>query len=362
MLGHMFSASARSFCQNHNIPLESIDLLAVQADSFPLSLLPESSVVWTSEMNPALQSWTTVIAAQTGITVVSNYSKKRRRVDPRGSAPGKSIDGLLLQHSTRLRVCLTINDLVNISIIPPSDSTIPQAFPSADCGPGTLFIDYAMRYATANRFEHDRDGSYGVRGQINHSVVDRFLVRYDYARRMPPLSIAIEMFGQHEAQELIDECLFLGMSDVDTVATMTRITTENIVRQYNRFVAMHVPPGHRVDEVFICGLGAQNMEIVNYLDAMLPKNVITRPLDDIGIPGSVKGAVCCAQSGLETALRVASLQHAPPVAEEHALYPGSIVGGKRWNEIREHVTKFCNGKKFPAMSRLVVDRNGSPAE
>jgi 1,6-anhydro-N-acetylmuramate kinase len=360
MLGHMLSTSVKCFCINHDIPIESIDLIAARADSLPPSVLPASGTYPECETIPALRSWTTVIATETGTTAVTNYPHTGRPSTPSGSTPRATIDGLLMRHPTKFRVCLTISDLLNISIIPPYDSAVSNALPSADCGPGTLFIDYAMRYATSNLREHDRDGSYGARGNINNSVVDSFLERHDYATHTPPMSIAVEMFGYHEAQALIDECLFLGMSDLDTIATMTRITAENMVRQYRRLLSEHLPPDHKIDEIFVCGPGAQNTAIVDYLEAVLPEEVITRPLDDIGIPGNAKDAVCCAQKGLETVLRCASLQRTPTEAEQHTILSGTVVRGVRWKEIKDRVVKFCGGKDFPAVSRVVVDRDGSP--
>ena len=359
MLGHMLSTSVKCFCKNHDIPIESIDLVAARADSLPPSVLPASGTYSESETTPALRSWTTVIATETGTTAVTNYPRMGRPTNPSGSPPEASIDSLFMQHPTKVRVCLTINNLLYISIIPPSESTVSDALPSTDCGPGTLFIDYAMRYSTSNSFEHDRDGSYGARGNINNSVVDTFLARHDYASRTPPMSIAVEMFGHHEAQELIDECLFLGMSDLDTIATMTRITAENMVRQYRRLLSTHLPPEHKVDEIFVCGPGAQNTAIVDYLEAVLPEEVITRPLDDIGIPGDAKDAVWCAQLGLETALRCASLEHTPTEAEQYTVLSGIVVRGVRWKEIKDRVVKFSGGKSFPAVSRVVVDRDDS---
>ncbi|KAK7177623.1 upf0075 domain protein [Paraphaeosphaeria sporulosa] len=83
-------------------------------------------------------------------------------------------------------------------------------------------------------------------------------------------------------------------------ATFTRITAENIVRQYKRIVAAHCPKDHKIDELFICGPGALSVAIVDYLEEELPNELTTRPLHAIGIPREAKEAMCCALLGLET--------------------------------------------------------------
>jgi 1,6-anhydro-N-acetylmuramate kinase len=70
--------------------------------------------------------------------------------------------------------------------------------------------------------------------------------------------MAAEMFGDHEAQHLIDECLALKLCGADMIATITRITAHNILKQYRRALEELFPPDQRVDELFICGRGARN--------------------------------------------------------------------------------------------------------
>ncbi|KAF2252378.1 hypothetical protein BU26DRAFT_517020 [Trematosphaeria pertusa] len=268
---------------------------------------------------------------------------------------------LLLQHPTKFRVCLTVNDAVSISIVPPSNSAASNTAVSLDCGPGTMFIDYAVRYATSNQLEHDLEGSYGARGTVNMGVVDRFLETHDYTNRAPPLHIATEMFGHHEAQGLIDECLFLGMSDFDIIATVTRITAENMARQYRRLITGLFGPDHKVDEIFICGPGARNTAIVDYLEDVLPEEVITRPLDDIGIPGDAKESVGAAQLGLEAVLDLAAtdLERKESASSLRHTAAGSVVRGNQWEVIRKQVLLFSNGAPLGPIQRLIVDGDTS---
>ncbi|KAF2641428.1 hypothetical protein P280DRAFT_469049 [Massarina eburnea CBS 473.64] len=224
--------------------------------------------------------------------------------------------------------------------------------PSAYCGPGTMFIDYAMRYTSSNRVDNDRDGNYGARGTVNQDIVDRFLSTHDYAVHTPPLSIAIEMFGQHEAQSLVDDCLYLGMSDTDTVATITRVTSENIVIQYRRLMKTFFPDQKDI-EMFVCGEGAKNMNIIDHLEEALPE-VLTKPLDDIGIPDCAKDSVRCAQLGLETILRHA-LSEGKAEAEEQKNMLGNIVKGNNWGNTQQQIVHFSGGMELPPVRRVIVE-------
>lgn len=350
----MFSTASKCFCSNHNILPDSIDLIATQADSIPASTAP-SAPATPSRTDPALDSWTAVIAEETGITTTTCLVGSRRPVNRRNPLAGAPLDSLLLRHPTKFRVCLTINDVLCITMVPPSQSENGTVPPSTICGPGTMLIDYAMRYVSCNQLEHDHDGSYGAQGRVNNKVVDRFLSTHDYAGRAPPMHMAMEMFGQHEAQALIDECLFLGVSEHDTIATITRVTAENILRQYRRLMATF-SPSRAVDEIFICGPGARNPCIIDHLEAVLPEEIVTRPLDDIGIPGDAKDAVCCAQLGLEALLRQAPLCGGPLLEEQLWTAPGRMVRGRNWERMREQVLRFCGGKEVPPVQRVVVER------
>lgn len=354
MLGYMYSKAVTCFLSNNNIPAEGIQLIASRADSIPPPVTAGMQLFsLTGKPNPAPKSWTTVLAAETSITTAAVTG---RPIDEHGPTRASPVDSLLLQHPTKFRVCVTINELLAITIIPPADSEPRIPPPSSICGPGTMFIDYAMRYATSNRVYNDYNGTYASIGTVNHNVVDRTLKANDYSTRVPPLHIATEMFGHHEAQAVIDECLFLSMTDHDTVATITRITAENIVRQYHRLIAKYSLPDEKVHEIFFCGPGAHNTDIIDYVEEMLPTEVITRPLDDIGIPGDAKEAVCCAHLGLETILKFAVREDGPFEAAQQGPGMGTVVKGKHWDTVQDHLLKFSGGGVVPPVQRVLVEK------
>lgn len=344
----MFSTAIKRFCNNHEVVMQSIDLVGTQADPIPPLLRPIFAGTPSKlENNARLQSWTGILAEDINVPTATSLPMNRGSSIRREPSPQAYADNLFLRHATKFRVCLTIDDLLTITAIPPEDSSKTfRSTPFARCGPGTIFIDYAIRYATCNKLGHDELGAYGERGVVNENLVDRFLTLYDYSQRQVPKNMAVEMFGQHEVQALIDECSFVGMSDPDMVATLTRITSENILSHYHRILAEFFP-GQKVDELFICGRGAKNIKIVDWLEEKLPDETITKPFEDIGIPGEAKDAVYCALLGLETALRYAQAETRLEGDRAHGMDTQALMDGKKWEDIRERVTLFSDGKTLP---------------
>jgi 1,6-anhydro-N-acetylmuramate kinase len=339
----MFTHSIQTFCQKHNIPLASIDLVGTHVSGLGLYGISE-----TDDISKHPMGWNGNITAETGISTAFDFAVIEDGSTRPHASPMAFVDGLLLRHLTKFRACVNIGELVNCNFIPPSTDGKAKSATCCDCGPGSLLIDYAMRYCTSNGHNEDNDGKHATLGKVNQSIVTQFLKAYDYSRTLPSLTMAREMFGDHEAQRLIDECLFLKLSEADTVATVTRITAENILKQYHRLLALCFPPGQKVDELFISGPSARNANIIDYLEAELPESVITKPLDDIGISGDANEAVCYAHLALEAVLgqsnRSLASKSLPPLSLGHDVVLGRIVRGEGWDELLQRLLRFSDGE------------------
>lgn len=358
LLGRLFSVGINTFCQRHDLNPASIDLVGTHSEALRY-LAPQSSPDGGRE-HPL--HWNSLIAAETGISTVFDYTINERTAVGSRIHPTAYVDRVFLRHPTKFRVCLNIDEITNLSFIPPLANNDARNTISRDCGPGSLLINYAMRYCTSNAQSDDRDGDVGATGKINQSIIDQFLNTRDYLRQSPRMNIASEMFGDHEAQQLIDECLYSNMSEADTIATITRATAHNILNQYNRLLQLFFPPGQKVDELFICGPSARNANIIDYLESELPESVITKPLHDIGIPSDAHEAACYAYLAFEAVLgqatQVAGSSKTPGSTYSSLDVVGArVIPGNGWINLLDRILKFSGGLKIPIATDIRIASN-----
>ena len=349
----MFVRGITTFCQNHNTAIASIDFVGAHIPSLSNSQSPE-----IGNSNIHSLGWTKVITTETGLTVVFDFTIVEQGIPRPHTSPVTFVDRLLLRHPHKFRACLDIDELASLCFIPTLVDGNTRATLSCSCGPGSLLIDYAMRYSTSNALGEDYDGEFAAQGNVHNEIVNQFLTAHDYLHEPPALSIAREMFGDHDAQKIIDECLLHNLSDVVTVATFTRITAMNILKQYYRLLQHFFPDGQTVHELFICGPSARNVNIIDYLEAELPESVITKPLDDIGIRADANRAVCYAHLALEAVLGRAtrpltSLTPTSPQAN-HDLINGWIICGTTWEKLVEQLLQFSEGRQVYVTKNIVV--------
>ena len=351
LVGTLFLDGINAFCRKHGIESSSIDLVGTHSEALKIS---DAKHNVGAREHPLY--WNAIVAAETGISTVYDFTTIERAVVRPHVHPTTYVDRLFLRHPSKFRVCLNISEVTNLSFIPTQGDDSVLATVSRNVGPGSLLIDYAMRYCTSNDQSQDHDGKVASLGTVNQGIVDRFLESHDYLRSPPSRNIATEMFGDHEAQQLIDECIYSNMSEVDTLATVTRITAQNILKQYQRLLSVFFPPNQKVDELFICGPSARNTNIIDYLESELPESVVTKPLHDIGIPGDAHEAVCYAYLALEAVLAQTTQATEPPSARN--TYPDTVraqnVPGRRWQELVSAVVEFSGGQRIPVPSNVRI--------
>ncbi|PON27276.1 anhydro-N-acetylmuramic acid kinase [Trichoderma gamsii] len=332
--------------------MDSIDLIGSHGQTIWLLSMPEEG----ETRSAFCLGEGTVISAITGITTVTDFRMAEQAVGRQGAPLVALIDGLLLHHPTKWRVCQNIGGIANLCVIPPDSEGGVDSMVDWDCGPGNMFIDNAMRYFTNGEMEYDKDGEWSSRGNVRQDIVDKFLSTNMYCNHVPPKTTGRETFGDNEGQEIIDECLAAGCNKYDTLATITRITAQNIIKQYRTFFPRFGISVDKIAEVYMCGGGARNPSIIKYLREQLPDTKI-RALDETGVPSDAKEAVSFAQQAMEAILGRPALV---PINSDNLLpntISGKIAPGRRWREVMKSSIKFGEGRStLPTVKEMIVQR------
>ncbi|ANB14734.1 hypothetical protein AWJ20_2341 [Sugiyamaella lignohabitans] len=349
-LGITFADATTAFCKKHDINLKSeIDLVASHGQT-----------IWYVS-NPGPDQTKSVLTMAEGAyiaqklskTVVSDFRISEQSVGRQGAPMIAFFDGLLLAHPTKMRICQNIGGIANSCFIPPESAGGLDKIFDFDNGPGNIFIDAAMRHFTDGQMEYDVDGEWGKKGTADEEMVANFLENESYFKRALPKTTGRELFGDGVSIGLIEEGLRRGLSKYDIIATITRITAQAIVNDYNRFGA-GLPP---IDELYLCGGGAHNPNIVNYIQQSFP-NLKILPLSITGIPGGAKEAVTFAFQGLEAILG-RPLIIPDRVENKVPVVVGKVTPGPNYRKLQAVSSNYginYEDDYLPPVRKLIIDK------
>jgi anhydro-N-acetylmuramic acid kinase len=121
-------------------------------------------------------------------------------------------------------------------------------------------MDAWVRRNLAHAF--DENGDWGASGEVINALLDTFL-QDDYFQSPPPKSTGFEYFNNKWLERFAIEDY--AAADVQaTLCELTAVTIRRAIRAHCR----------DVDEVFICGGGVRNLELMRRLDRNLPETSV----------------------------------------------------------------------------------------
>lgn len=236
----------------------------------------------------------TMLAERTGRTCVTGMRSRDMVVGGQGNPLVTYGDWVLFRDPKITRAIQNIGGIANPTILPAGKGLAEvQAF---DTGPGNMVIDGVLTRSTDGKLKYDDGGMIAAQGTVQESFLNE-LMEDQYVRRCPPKTTGREVFGDEFIEKIIQHAAEQKISLNDLLATVTAFTAESIAYNYKKFVF----PRFKVDEVLLCGGGANNHTLVKFLaDRLSPIPIKT--VEACGIPIDAREVTCVGIIGNETLL------------------------------------------------------------
>jgi anhydro-N-acetylmuramic acid kinase len=229
-----------------------------------------------------------VIAAETGVAVVSNFRPADMLAGGQGAPLVPLLDYVLFADAKRGRVLQNIGGIGNLTAIPAGAGA--DKVVAFDTGPGNMIIDALAQELFSKRF--DRNGDFAAQGTVLTKVLASEL-RNAYYRIPPPRTAGREQFGREYAAMFLAVCKRLSARPEDALATATALTAETIVQSYKAFVRRGMK-GAAVDYI-VSGGGARNATLMAMLAERLgPLGCELATSEQFGLPAEAKEAAAFA--------------------------------------------------------------------
>jgi anhydro-N-acetylmuramic acid kinase len=235
-----------------------------------------------------------VIAAATGVCVVSNFRPADMLAGGQGAPLVPLLDYMLFADRKRGRVLQNIGGIANLTAIPAGAK--PDSVIAFDTGPGNMVIDALAQELFNKRF--DRNGGIAARGCVLWPVLAEALGN-PYFKLKPPRTAGREQFGREYAAKFLANCQRHSNHPEDALATATALTAETIAQSYKAFARRRMR-GRGVDYI-VSGGGARNATLMAMLAARLePMGCALADSEEFGLPAEAKEAAAFALLAWQT--------------------------------------------------------------
>jgi len=222
-----------------------------------------------------------VIAAETGIPVVSNFRPADMHAGGQGAPLVPLLDYVLFADTKRGRVLQNIGGIANLTAIPAGAGAGDVI--AFDNGPGNMVMDWLAQELFQKKF--DRNGGFAQQGTVLLPVLNKALGNA-YFQQKPPRTAGREQFGRAYAAEFLVECRRHSKKPEDALATATALTAETIALSYKSYIRSSMK-GQAVDYI-VSGGGARNATLMAMLAQRLPQNCELATSEQFGLPAEAK--------------------------------------------------------------------------
>ncbi len=238
----------------------------------------------SGDMTAVLQiGESSVIAAQTGVTVIEDFRMADVAVGGQGAPLMPWTDLILFRDASRSRCVHHIGEMAGVTFIP-AGANLDQVV-AFDTGPGNFVIDALVQYYSHKKHRFDPAGQYASRGQADRSIVEQVL-KLPYFLKSPPKLAGRDDFGRKFVRGMLRMMETKQLHRYDKIATATLLTACSIAEAYRNFLKLDL----KQTDIIFCGGGVRNAALMHMLRTELP-GFSVRSVDECGIPLQAKTGV-----------------------------------------------------------------------
>ncbi len=235
-------------------PFNTLDITAIGSHGQTIRHRPDIDKPFSLQLGNAQR-----IAGLTGIDVIADFRTADIKAGGQGAPLAPAFHQAAFQHGKINRVIVNIGGIANITVLPKDKS---QAVTGFDCGPGNTLMDaWISKHKQQN---YDAEGKLAASGKTNATLLAKLLMD-DYFQLAPPKSTGFEYFNLEWLGKQVDK----EMDSADIQSTLCDLTATSIIRAINQYTT------DATDEIYICGGGARNKELMRRLQAITKCPVAT---------------------------------------------------------------------------------------
>lgn len=196
--------------------------------------------------NPAL------LAELTGIRVVADFRSRDIAAGGQGAPLVPAFHAAVFGADAKHRVIVNIGGIANLSDLPARGTVT-----GFDTGPGNVLLDLWIHRHLAEA--HDSAGAWAKSGTVLAEVLAAMLAEPYFARR-PPKSCGRDLFNA----AWLEKFPLQRAAAHDVQATLAELSARSIADAVDQYCA-------HADELYVCGGGAHNLDLIERLRRSLPE-------------------------------------------------------------------------------------------
>ncbi|MFQ3234602.1 MAG: anhydro-N-acetylmuramic acid kinase [Paraglaciecola sp.] len=266
-----FSSAVHSLLQTNSITPQQI--IAIGSHGQTIRHMPHNRLGFSLQIGDP-----NTLAIQTGIDVIADFRRKDIALGGQGAPLVPAFHQAVFAHCEQSRVIVNIGGIANITYLPASEDTAVLGW---DTGPGNTLMDAWCKLHTGRNY--DDKGQWAAQCKPDPFLLQS-LSSHPYFTQLPPKSTGRELFHLQWVQHHIAQCPHHLEPQV-VQATLVALTSRTIAQQIINF--------GDVEQVYVCGGGAQNEFLMQCLENDLHECKLTTT-DSLGIPPDAVEAIAFA--------------------------------------------------------------------